>query len=160
MTNLPHVTSEDDVDEIRKDSDRCVSALRIVAEHAGISADGIEFFADGSNLVGGVGDAVIKLFAPFDEGYRITEQRTLEFLKGKLGVATPEVRARGELEGWSYLVMGRIPGQPLSMVWDRVEEGERQHLCHEIGSESRSSGLNSPGSCPGPSPLLNRRSDT
>jgi len=133
VAQLAHVRSEDDVDQLRKDSDRCVAALRVVVEHAGVSMDGIELLSDWSNLVGGVGDAVIKLFAPFDEKYRITEQRALEFLEGKLGLATPKIRAQGELEGWSYLVMDRIPGQPLSVVWDLLAPDDRRRLCHDIG---------------------------
>lgn len=130
---LPPVHTDGDVDELRKDGSTCAKALRAVADSARLPAGEIEFFADGSNLVGGLGDHVIKMFAPFDGGYRTTEQRALEFLQGRLPVATPELRHQGEWEGWTYLVMSRLSGQPLSVVWRDLSPEDRFRLCFEIG---------------------------
>lgn len=130
---FPDVQNDDDIDRLREKPETCLEILRTVAEHASISAREIEFFDDGSNLVGGAGEVVIKLFAPFDEPFGSTERAALEFLQGRLPVPTPAVRAQGEIQGWSYLIMSRISGQPLSSVWDRLSSDDRVRLCRGIG---------------------------
>ena len=51
----------------------------------------------------------------------VTEARVLEYLHGRLPVATPELLAHGEYEnGWHYLLMSQLPGTELAAAWPAI----------------------------------------
>ena len=60
---------------------------------------------------------LVKLFPPLWTAEQGVERAALEHVAGRLSVATPEVVAAGALEGWTYLVLSRVPGTPLGHVW-------------------------------------------
>ncbi len=75
---------------------------------------------------------VIKIFAPF-RGQFGREAAALEFAHGTLGIETPEVAYKGELEGWPYLVMTYLDGIPMREVWADIEEPERFEIVTRLG---------------------------
>jgi hygromycin-B 7''-O-kinase len=84
-------------------------------------------------VVFAVGDHVVKLHEPWNRGDAEVEAECLDRLEGALAIATPRLVARGELEGWSYLVMTRLPGQPLSEVRAEIAPAEWPALCAAVG---------------------------
>lgn len=134
MSHLPEVASDDDVDALRKDVTTCRNAIAAAARREGLpEADEATFFEDGSALVGAAGNFVIKMFAPFDHELMTTEHRVLTAIDSNLSCPTPQLDRVGTFEGWPYLVMTRLPGVPLSTVWQDLPLPEKQRLCRNIG---------------------------
>jgi hygromycin-B 7''-O-kinase len=133
MSLLPTVTTDDDITRLRTDTARCLAAIRAAAEQEGLSSDQATFFPDGSSLVGAIGQTVIKIFAPIDRELMRTKTRVLDHLSGRLECPTPQFLGEGELEGWPYVVMGRLEGVPLSQVWQEIRPENQGDLCQAIG---------------------------
>ncbi|WP_116102371.1 phosphotransferase family protein [Amycolatopsis thermalba] len=71
-------------------------------------------FATGSLPVYACGDAlVLKLYPPVYPADFTTESRVLRAVDGRLPVPTPRVLDTGELDGWRYVLMSRLPGVAL-----------------------------------------------
>lgn len=87
-----------------------------------LAAPGWERFALGRNIVFGNATLVLKLSQP-DWAFEIPrEADALQFVYGRLPVATPELIATGELDGWAYLIQRRLPGDLL-----RVRRADLPH---------------------------------
>ncbi|HEX8174667.1 MAG TPA: aminoglycoside phosphotransferase family protein [Pyrinomonadaceae bacterium] len=92
----------------------------------------------GENIVFFVDERfVIKIFAPFREGYR-REKASLEAASGKLHVETPLILYAGELEGWSYLVMTQLVGIPAREAWPGINLRGRMEIATHLGLALRS----------------------
>jgi hygromycin-B 7''-O-kinase len=76
---------------------------------------------------------LVKLFPPLWAGEQGVERAALQHVAGRLSVATPVVVAEGELEGWSYLVLTRVPGAPLEDVWERLAPEARARAARRAG---------------------------
>lgn len=79
---------------------------------------------------------VVKIFSPARGQYG-RELAALEFAYGKTGIETPEVVWTGELEGWSYIVMTYLAGQPLREVWPGMEAREQVEIATRLGLAMR-----------------------
>jgi hygromycin-B 7''-O-kinase len=91
-------------------------------------------FDTGSLPVFAAGDGhVLKLYPPCFAHERAHEQSVLSRLHGRLPLATPRVVSSGEVDGWQYAVMDRIPGTSLDEVWGTLSPGERIGLAEELG---------------------------
>ena len=91
-------------------------------------------YAGGSLPVFAVGgEHVVKLFPPPFRRNRDNERDALEFLAGRLAVATPAPRGSGELDGWPYLVMGQLPGRRMDEAWPSLSRADRVRLAGEVG---------------------------
>jgi hygromycin-B 7''-O-kinase len=89
---------------------------------------------DGTHIVYLVGGLyVVKLFVPLFEQDFVAERIAAKFLGGKIGLSTPEIVAEGQLEGWNYLIMTRIPGLPLDSVWDGLQKMDRLKVASDVG---------------------------
>jgi hygromycin-B 7''-O-kinase len=89
----------------------------------------------GTNVVFAAGARhVVKLSPPLWSAEAEAECVALEHVAGRLSVATPELVARGELEGWSYLVLTRVPGVPLERVWGRLPPDARARAARRAGA--------------------------
>jgi hygromycin-B 7''-O-kinase len=88
----------------------------------------------GENIIFFIGEAfVVKIFAPFRENYS-RERAALEFTHGKLGIRTPELLHTGEVEGWAYLVMTKLPGHASRGVWEKeVPARDRLEIIARLG---------------------------
>ncbi|MCA9657192.1 MAG: aminoglycoside phosphotransferase family protein [Myxococcales bacterium] len=79
-------------------------------------------------------DAAIKLYAPPYVAYWELEREALEWVGGRLPVAIPELRVAGELEGWRYAVLARVPGRPAWELWPQLDAAGRERLVAELGA--------------------------
>src|SRR5262245_43692556 len=97
------------------------SALHEIATCHGLTSDGWGRAALGRNIVFLNSTTVIKLGPPhFWPGEMAREGAALEFVAGRLPVATPTFIATGTLDGWSYLVEERLPGINLRELWKEL----------------------------------------
>jgi hygromycin-B 7''-O-kinase len=79
---------------------------------------------------------VIKIFAPFRDNYS-REAAALEYVRGKLGLETPELVHAGELDGWPYLVMTQLQGRASREVWEGVPSRDRLEILSRLGAAMR-----------------------
>ncbi|MEU6841464.1 phosphotransferase [Streptomyces sp. NPDC046716] len=92
-------------------------------------------FPEGSQPVYAI-DAghVLKLFPAMAARDGLRETRTLEFLHGRLPVATPRPLASGTYEdGWTYVLMSRLPGRDLAVAWPDLPPADRERLVETAG---------------------------
>jgi hygromycin-B 7''-O-kinase len=54
-------------------------------------------------------------------------------IEGELGIKTPTILHQGEIAGWRYLVMTRVPGRPLGVIWHEIGQENRQAIAHQAG---------------------------
>jgi len=78
-------------------------------------------------------DAVIKLFVPLFGSDLPAERDVARALDGVLEVATPAVMAEGEVGGWRYLILTRVPGRPLEGVWPDLAAQDRRRVVRGVG---------------------------
>jgi hygromycin-B 7''-O-kinase len=76
---------------------------------------------------------LVKLFPPLWAEEQTVERAALQHVAGRLSVATPEVVAAGELEGWSYLVLTRVSGAPLAARWAGLAPKARARAARRAG---------------------------
>lgn len=110
------------------------AAVLEIAERHELPTGELYSFASGSDVVWAVGECVVKLTAPHWTSEIDTEARSLASVEGKLPVATPRVLARGELAGWPYVAMTRVPGVALAEVWPGLGHPERVRLATDLGA--------------------------
>ena len=93
----------------------------------------------GSQPVFAVGDEhVVKLFPPASRRNGDNERDALELLGGRLPVATPELRAAGELGTWSYLVMTQLRGAaPAQMLGHAAQLGATLRALRGLDADAR-----------------------
>ena len=90
--------------------------------------------AQGTVLVGLVGDeSVVKLYPPFLSDHFEFEAAALEMLHGRLSIATPKLVARGERDGWPYLLMTQLAGEPMTWHWPALSEQAKCDVLQAIG---------------------------
>ena len=65
------------------------------------------------------------------------EARFLDVLDGRLPIATPKLHAVGALEGWGYVLMGRLPGDLLVSACRHIERPELRTLMTRLGETLR-----------------------
>ncbi|NRF68274.1 phosphotransferase [Aquincola sp. S2] len=101
---------------------------------AGYSASPVEAAGAGTVLVGLVGqDLVVKLYPPFLRDHFEFEAAVLERLQGRLSVPTPQLVDRSEHDGWPFLVMTQLAGEPLDAAWPSLSEAARCRVLESIG---------------------------
>lgn len=77
---------------------------------------------------------VVKLFPPPFGRNGDNERDALELLAGRLPVATPALRAHGELDGWRYLAMAQLAGLRMDEAWPALDRPARLRLAAELGA--------------------------
>ncbi len=131
---LPNASTEDLFDAIVDDEAALRPGVEDVCRSLGLEAADVERFPTGSQPVYAVGDTVLKFFpAVFAEEVPV-EAGVLSAIHGKLPVPTPGLRDIVERDGWSVVVMDRLPGTPLDAVWPEVGFAAREAVAEEVGS--------------------------
>jgi hygromycin-B 7''-O-kinase len=104
----------------------------IAAEHG---AGPLQQMEEGTVLVALLGrQRVIKLYPPFLRDHFEFERGVLAQLGGRLSVPTPTLEAVGSRDGWPYLVMSQLSGEPMTAVWPTQDEKAKCKLLRQIGS--------------------------
>ncbi len=94
----------------------------------------VEQVGEGTVLVARLGTTrMIKLYPPFLRDHFEFEREMLPMLQGRLSVDTPKLLASGTLEGWPYLVMTQLAGEPLTRTWPGMNSAQRRALLHSLG---------------------------
>ncbi len=110
-------------------------AVAAIAERHGLAGDQPRRYAGGSMPVFALGgDHVVKLFPPPFRRNCDNERDALRFLAGRLAVATPALRAFGDLDDWPYLVMSQLPGRRMDEVWPSLGRAARLRLAGRVGA--------------------------
>jgi hygromycin-B 7''-O-kinase len=134
---LPAALDPADFDErYRLDVDPWREAVREVCEAHGIAFQEPAPFADGSNLIAAVGQrVVVKIFPPFHRHQWESEHRVLAHLGGRVRVPIPELVASGVRDdGWTYVILGKLPGTTLERIWPACSLQEKADLLAHIGA--------------------------
>lgn len=135
---LPINISTTEFDNVyRLQPEKWSEAIREVCVEHGIAFERFKTFGkDGSNLLGSVQDRyIIKIFPLFHRHQWESERRVLRHLwKNDLKIPIPEFFAEGErADGWTYLILSKIPGQTLEQAWPSFNQTEKTLFLHEIG---------------------------
>ncbi|HEU5386244.1 MAG TPA: phosphotransferase [Streptosporangiaceae bacterium] len=110
-------------------------AAEDLASRLGLAGAGLRRYPEGSRPVYAVGGRrVLKLYPTASAPDGVTEARMLDYLDGKLPVATPELLAHGEYEnGWRYVLMSKLPGTELAAAWPAIPGPHRDQIVSEAG---------------------------
>ena len=127
---LPRLTDRAHYEALHGREDVWSPAARVIAQRHGLESRPWRRAGSGSHVVVLGGDRVIKLFAPFWTEDARAERLALEELGGR---AVPEIAAAGELEGWPYLVLSFIEGDPASVLWADLDPSSRLRILGELG---------------------------
>ncbi len=131
---LPEVPDADTYRVLHPRVDAWLPAAAAVAARHRLPAPGASDWLHGSELVFGAGPhAVLKISCPLYRQQHDAERRFLEAVTSAPGVGAPVLRATGEIEGWPYLVLSRVPGRPLKRAWPEVPEAHRERIAEDIG---------------------------
>jgi hygromycin-B 7''-O-kinase len=132
---LPAVHTDEELSAVVGDETIFGPAAADLAARHGLAGRELRRYPAGSSPCYAVGDQhVIKLY-PALPGYNAAaEARVLEFLQGRLPVATPELHALGDYEnGWRFVVMSQLPGEDLARAWPQVPPGAQDRIADEAG---------------------------
>jgi hygromycin-B 7''-O-kinase len=134
QTLLPPADTLERYLAIRGDHARLQLGVTALCKRLGLRGVDIRRFADGSLPVYAIGDTrVLKLYpGAFRDSYDV-ERRVLQVIHGRLPIPTPGVEHAGEVEGWGYLLMERLGGQPLTTAWPQVPVTLRHRLAAQLG---------------------------
>lgn len=134
QTLFPLADTVDRYLAVRDDDERLRRAVTALCGRLGLGAVDVIRFGDCSLPVYAVGEArVLKLYpGAFEHSYQV-ERCVLQAIQGRLPVPTPALEDAGEFEGWSYLLMERLYGQPLTTVWPRTSVAQRRGLATQLG---------------------------
>jgi len=94
----------------------------------------LSLFQEGTNIVFSYGDKrVIKIFPAIHYQQFKNEQLVLHRLHNKLSVPTPAIEFKGEIAGWTYMIMNRLEGTLLETLWDKLDDHNKIILVRELG---------------------------
>lgn len=141
---LPAISSDDDYLAVTKDPDRRVAIAEVLATRHDFALRDLRAFPGGSLLVLDTGAGrVIKLYSPLEPEDHETEVAALRAVEGLLPVETPRILAAGDIDGWPYAVMTRLPGQPANGrwvegrpeddPWRRIPRADQLRIAEEVG---------------------------
>jgi hygromycin-B 7''-O-kinase len=132
---LPAVRTDSEWQSVVFDDKLLRPAAEDLAARLGLAGAGLRRYPGGSRPVYAVGDRrVLKLYPTVSAQDGVTEARVLEYLGGRLPVATPELLACGEYEsGWRYVLMSQLPGIGLAAAWPAIPRSDRDRVASETG---------------------------
>jgi hygromycin-B 7''-O-kinase len=131
---LPELRNLDEYRAIYHDDGIWRPAIDGIRQRHGLCSEPCRRGPDGTHVVYYAGAAhVVKLFVPLFAHDYVAECLVARHLDGKLGIITPAIVHQGEIAGWRYLVISRVPGRPLREVWSGISPDERQTIAGTIG---------------------------
>ncbi|MDQ3234514.1 MAG: aminoglycoside 3'-phosphotransferase/choline kinase family protein [Pseudobdellovibrionaceae bacterium] len=91
-------------------------------------------FTDGSNLIAAFGAGwIMKVFPPFLRHQWESEWRVMQHLDGQVSLPIPHFYGAGETEGWTHIIMSRLPGVTLESIWPRLGDTDKAAILTDIG---------------------------
>ncbi len=104
-----------------------------IAERHGFDGEDIAPFTSGTDVVWATATEVFKLTTPKWASQMANETAILRGVHGALPVQTPEVIATGDLDGWPYFIMTRVPGVAVGEVWETRPFESRRDFAAQLG---------------------------
>jgi hygromycin-B 7''-O-kinase len=132
---LPVVRTDQEWQAVVWDEQVVRPAAEDLAGRLGLAGAGLRRYPGGSRPVYAAGGCrVLKLYPTVSAPDSATEARVLEYLHGRLPVATPELLAHGEYEnGWHYLLMSQLPGSELAAAWAAIPRPHQDRVASQAG---------------------------
>ena len=132
---LPAVRTDQEWQAVVWDESLVRPAAEDLAARLGLTGAGLRRYPEGSRPAYAVdGRRVLKLYPTVSAPDSVTEARVLEYLDGKLPVATPGLLAHGEYEnGWRYVLMSQLPGTELAAAWPAIPRAQQDQVVSEAG---------------------------
>jgi hygromycin-B 7''-O-kinase len=132
---LPAVRTDEEWQAVVWDESIVRPAAEDLAARLGLTGAGLRRYPEGSRPVYAAGDRrVLKLYPTVSAPDSVTEARVLDYLSGRLPVATPELLAHGEYEnGWHYVLMSQLPGTELAAAWPAISRPHQDRVASEAG---------------------------
>ena len=104
----------------------------LAAEH---STEPVVQMSAGTVLVALLGRTLaLKLYPPFLRDHFAFECAMLERVGGRLQVPTPLLLKAGERDGWPWLLMSQLAGEPLTAAWPGLTEAQKCALLSDLGA--------------------------
>ncbi len=128
---LPDLPSVADYRRVHTEDSVWLPAMAAICGRHDLEATRLGRQVAGTHVVFRAGSRVVKLYAPFWLEDYAAEHAALEHLDG---LPVPELVARGEIEGWPYLVMTVVPGTPAEDVWPELDGAQRVDLARQVGA--------------------------
>ena len=117
---------------LRRDAAMQRPAFETIAARHGLVASELSFVGKGTHFVWATQRHVIKLFVPLWIEDASLETTLLEMVAGTT-LPVPQLEARGELDGWPYVVMSRVPGEHIGDAWRTLDDRGRSRLAAHLG---------------------------
>jgi hygromycin-B 7''-O-kinase len=134
MHSLPRFTDVAAYHAWRADASRWLPAALDIARSYGLPHAQARPFATGTNLVVALDDnLVLKIFPPLLCAQFVSERGSLAQLRGRVGIAVPEIVAEGERDQWPYLVITRLAGVLGAQIWPDLPEQDKERVLRQIG---------------------------
>jgi hygromycin-B 7''-O-kinase len=131
---LPPVRSLDEFRTLRRDTEAQRAAMVAIAERHGLSASELRPCDLGTHLVWCTDRSVVKVFVPLWPEDAEVEISLLRHLTGAgAQILVPQLEHVGKLNGWLYVVMSRLEGEPIGEVWPRSSPSDRVSLALQMG---------------------------
>jgi len=77
---------------------------------------------------------IVKVFSQDELSSCNNEAEYLEALQGKLTVTTPELFAKGIHDGFPFLIMQKLEGVPLKLIWNEISIWEKKRVLGQIAN--------------------------
>jgi hygromycin-B 7''-O-kinase len=134
---FPEAPNAEAFERVWRDDAAFSDGVRCIAETLGVNARA-ERFAGGSLPVYALGpELVLKLYPPFYTGEAAREAAFLAVLDQQLPISTPKLHALGALDGWDYVLMSRLRGEPLVTVLPELSRADQRRLSTKLGEALR-----------------------
>lgn len=117
---------------LRRDAARQRPVFEAIAARHGLAASELSFLERGTHFVWATRRSVIKLFVPLWGEDASLETTLLEMVAGT-ALPVPQLDAQGEVDGWPYVVMSRVPGERIGVAWQTLDDGGRSRLASHLG---------------------------
>jgi hygromycin-B 7''-O-kinase len=132
---LPAVDTDEEWQAVVFDETIVRPAAEDLAARLGLVGAGLRRYPGGSRPVYAVGGRrVLKLYPTVSAPDSVTEARVLDYLNGRLPVATPELLAHGEYEnGWRYVLMSQLSGTELAAAWAAIPRPDQDRVVSQAG---------------------------
>lgn len=124
---LPEIQNRKHYSELFRDDKNWDLAIRYLVKLHGLEGS-ISRGTLGSHVVYRVGSIWMKLMAPLFAGDMKFEISGLRVVQNKLSVPTPHILFEGELEGWKYVLLSHVEGQPIRNIWSAQSDDQKLKL--------------------------------
>jgi hygromycin-B 7''-O-kinase len=128
---LPAFSGLDGYRALRRRDGVWDAAKEALCARHGLDARSFGRFPTGTHVVFGSEYLVIKIFCPLWPEDFAAERAALSTVTG---LPVPGMIAEGELEGWPYIVMTRLPGIQVKLLWNGFDDRTRRSVLEQLGS--------------------------